>query len=40
MKETLKELGGIFAEIITTVVIIILMTHAALFVFSYSVLNL
>jgi len=38
MKETLKELGSIFAEIITTVVIIILMTHAALFAFSYSVL--
>ena len=38
MKETLKEFGSIFAEIITTVVIIILITHAALFAFSYSVL--
>ena len=38
MKETLKELGSIFAEIITTVVVIILITHAALFAFSYSVL--
>lgn len=38
MKETLKELGSIFAEIITAVVVIILITHAALFAFSYSVL--
>ena len=38
MKETLKELGSIFAEIITAVVIIVLITHAALFVFSYNAL--
>ena len=38
MKDTLKELGSIFAEIITAVVIIVLITHAALFVFSYNAL--
>ena len=38
MKETLKELGSIFAEIITAVVIIVLITHAALIVFSYNAL--
>ena len=38
MKETLKELGSIFVETITAIIIIVLITHAALFAFSYGVL--
>ena len=38
MKDTLREVGSILAEVITAIVIIVLITHAALFAFSYGVL--